>query len=215
MNKMKSAILSLLCICLAATSLTSCLSSDDNGTVYTPPTKEQKDLAMVVTAGTYEGKVYYVPVKNALKTDSAAVNWSVTDSTMTMQNFPIKALQAYVTDADTRTLIQNAPQQPITFNMSLYDVYTPSSSASGSYYQFWFLPKYTDYKYYTSFDADGQRHVVMITFGTSFVYGNQGYYALLAYQDKKVAANLIISKIEIDGKSYDVQDALGLKGTKQ
>lgn len=79
MNKLKTAFLSLLCIALAATSLTSCLSTDDNGTGYTPPTKEQKQDAMLVTAGTYEGKIY-IPNKTAEKPDSADINWNVIDS---------------------------------------------------------------------------------------------------------------------------------------
>lgn len=184
MNKLKTAFLSLLCIALAATSLTSCLSTDDNGPSYTPPTKEQKQEAMLVTAGTYEGKIY-IPNKTAEKPDSADINWNVIDSTATIQNFPISALKAFVTDADTRTLIEKAPVKPIVFNMSLYDVYKPSASASGNYYQFWFLPKYTDFKYSTSFENEGQNHRVMITFGTTYIYGNVGYYSLLAFQNKR------------------------------
>ena len=214
MNKLKTAFLSLLCIALAATSLTSCLSTDDNGTGYTPPTKEQKQDAMLVTAGTDEGKIY-IPNKTAEKPDSADINWNVIDSTATIQNFPISALKAFVTDADTRTLIEKAPVKPIVFYMSLYDVYKPSASASGNYYQFWFLPKYTDFKYSTTFENEGQNHRVMITFGTTYIYGNVGYYSLLAFQNKKVAANVIIRNMEIDGKTYDVQSALGLKGAKK
>ena len=55
----------------------------------------------------------------------------------------------------------------------------------------------------------------MITFGTTYIYGSVGYYSLLAYQNKKVAANVIIKNMEIDGKTYDVQSALGLKGAKK
>lgn len=214
MNKLKTAFLSLLCIALAATSLTSCLSTDDNGTGYTPPSKEQKQEAMMVTAGTYEGKVY-IPNRNAEKPDSADISWNVIDSTATIQNFPLSALKLFVTDANNRSIMEKAPTQTIVFNMSLYDVYKPSASASGNYYQFWFLPKYTDYKYNTSFAVDGQNHSVTVTFGTAYVYGNQGYYSLLAFQNKKVAANIIISRMEIDGIPYEVQSALGMKGSKK
>ena len=212
MNKLKTAFLSLLCIALAATSLTSCLSTDDNGTGYTPPTKEQKQEAMLVTAGTYEGKIY-IPNRTAEKPDSADINWNVIDSTATIQNFPISALKAFVTDADTRTVIEKAPVKPIIFNMSLNNVYQPSASTSGNYYQFWFLPKYTNYQYRTSFETDGQNHTVMITFKTP--YESVGYYPLLAFQNKNVVANIIIKNMEIDGRTYDVQNALGLKGAKK
>lgn len=221
MDKMKHTILALLCLCLAASSLTSCLNSDGDNATYTPPTKEQRLNAMYETLGSYTGKVYYMPSMNAEKADSVDVNWMVRDSTLTISNFPLKIMAGYITDADAQKVLQNAPGVPVEYNLSLYDL-TSGAASAGTYYQFYFLPKTaetntssTEFKHYTSFEVDGQKHSAMITFAWYVVSSGRQYFSLFAYQDKKVAANIIIKAFQLDGKSYELNQAYGMKGNKQ
>ena len=214
MNRLKHLFLALLCIGMAATSLTSCLSNDDNGNGYTPPTTLQKDMAIAATAGTYDGKIAYMPSRSALAADTAKVSYSVSDSTLVMGNFPLKVFNSYVTDENVRTLLTNAPLQSLTFNLHLYAVYNGSQSA-GNYYQFELQPKYNDYKCYTSFMDGDTKHTVTISFWSYMSVSGQAYYSLLAFQDSNMAANIIVEKVEIDGKSYEVHDIYLLKGKKK
>ncbi|MGM9703645.1 MAG: DUF4840 domain-containing protein [Prevotella sp.] len=87
---------------MAAMSFTSCNSDTDNS--YQGLTEAEVQQCFLATRGLYNGKVVYLAENKANvndKTDTLSVNWEIsTDSTMTIYNFPVKALAEKITYND-------------------------------------------------------------------------------------------------------------------
>lgn len=115
---------------MAAMSFTSCNSDTDNS--YQGLTEAEIQQCFLATRGLYNGKVVFLAENKANvndKHDTLSVNWEITtDSTMTIYNFPVKALsekikyndelKAAIAKLNPRTLkcaIQYASITPIQF----------------------------------------------------------------------------------------------------
>jgi len=115
MKKQKQFITLLLMLCMAMVSFTSCNDDDDNNKALTA---EEVQACFNTVKGSYNGKLVY---KNASTTNSSDVtdtldcSWSITtDSTLTINNFPVKLLANNVTDSTLKAAIQQLPAQSIT-----------------------------------------------------------------------------------------------------
>lgn len=84
---------------MAALSFTSCNSDSDNS--YKGLTEAEIQQCFLATRGLYNGKVVFLAENKANvndKMDTLNVNWEITtDSTMTISNFPVKALAEKIT----------------------------------------------------------------------------------------------------------------------
>ena len=84
---------------MAALSFTSCNSDSDNS--YQGLTEAEVQQCFLATRGLYNGKVVFLAENKANvndKMDTLNVNWEITtDSTMTISNFPVKALAEKIT----------------------------------------------------------------------------------------------------------------------
>ena len=84
---------------MAALSFTSCNSDTDNP--YQGLTEAEIQQCFLATRGLYNGKVVFLAENKANvndKKDTLNVNWEITtDSTMTIDNFPVKALAEKIT----------------------------------------------------------------------------------------------------------------------
>ena len=84
---------------MAALSFTSCNSDSDNS--YQGLTEAEIQQCFLATRGLYNGKVVFLAENKANvndKKDTLNVNWEITtDSTMTISNFPVKALAEKIT----------------------------------------------------------------------------------------------------------------------
>ena len=84
---------------MAALSFTSCNSDSDNS--YQGLTEAEIQQCFLATRGLYNGKVVFLAENKANvndKKDTLNVNWEITtDSTMTIYNFPVKALAEKIT----------------------------------------------------------------------------------------------------------------------
>ena len=139
----KTSILTLLLCMIAALTMTSCLSDDDDNKGLT---KEEQHTAYLSVAGEHSGQlVYYDSIftNKPAKVDSVAtsVNFD-TDSTVTIYNFHVNSVAHFVSDATAKECLENAPAQilkcytifyglsPVTFNI-LPQKLTFSTTADG------------------------------------------------------------------------------------
>ena len=140
----KTSILTLLLSMLAALTMTSCLSDDDDDSGLT---REEQHTAYLSVAGEHSGQlVYYDTIftSKPSKVDSvvAKVNFD-TDSTVTVYNFRVNSIAHFVQDATAKACLENAPAQilkcytlfyglsPVTFHI-LPQKLTFSTTADGT-----------------------------------------------------------------------------------
>ena len=91
---MKSKILMLLCLICTVFATTSCLNDNNDRPSYVPLTPEQKHALCIETNGTYQGYYYFLKEGEKNKADSAQITFTVNDSTLIMNNYPVKSLGA-------------------------------------------------------------------------------------------------------------------------
>ena len=112
------------CLTLGATSLTSCLGSNEDNQVKI--TKEEVQLAFAKVKGMHTGKLIYpqrVVTSASDRTDTLDISWSLTtDSTMVIHNFPVKALAENVPNTELQKLLLTAPDQDLKCNIGFYSV---------------------------------------------------------------------------------------------
>ena len=106
---MKSKILMLLCLICTVFATTSCLNDNNDRPSYVPLTPEQKHALCIETNGTYQGYYYFLKEGEKNKADSAQITFTVNDSTLIMNNYPVKSLGAYIQDTNAKSIIANAP----------------------------------------------------------------------------------------------------------
>ena len=102
---MKSKILMLLCLICTVFATTSCLNDNNDRPSYVPLTPEQKHALCIETSGTYQGYYYFLKEGENNKADSAQITFTVNDSTLIMNNYPVKSLSAYIQDANAKSII--------------------------------------------------------------------------------------------------------------
>lgn len=148
----KTSILTLLLCMIAALTMTSCLSDDDDDSGLT---REEQHSAYLSVAGEHNGQlVYYDSIftTKPAKVDSvdAMVNFE-TDSTVTVYNFRVNSIAHFVQDATAKTCLENAPVQILKCNTIFYGL---------SPVTFHILPQ----KLTFSTTADGKPHTITLVF---------------------------------------------------
>ena len=112
-------LLSVLAMGLAAFAFTSCLNSNnDGGSSYTPLTAQEKTYCYTMTSGSHTGGIIYNSDehKTAINdyTDtlftSCNIHTNITrkDTTMTIQNFPVKILARYIPESSETNELKTA-----------------------------------------------------------------------------------------------------------
>ena len=148
----KTSILTLLLCMIAALTMTSCLSDDDDDSGLT---REEQHTAYLSVAGEHSGQlVYYDSIftSKPSKVDSVAarVNFD-TDSTVTVYNFRVNSIAHFVQDATAKACLENAPAQILKCNTIFYGL---------SPVTFHILPQ----KLTFSTTADGKPHTITLVF---------------------------------------------------
>lgn len=108
---------------IAALTMTSCLSDDDDNNGLT---REEQHTAYLSVAGEHSGQlVYYDSIftSKPSKVDSVAakVNFD-TDSTVTVYNFRVNSIAHFVQDATAKACLENAPAQILKCYTYFYDL---------------------------------------------------------------------------------------------
>lgn len=107
-------LLSLALAAMAAFSLVSCNDDDDS---YTPLTPTEKTQCYQTVRGNYAGKLVYTTgqtTNGKAVADTIDAAWSINnDSTLTIKQFPSRLLAIYVSNADMKKAIEEAPAQDI------------------------------------------------------------------------------------------------------
>lgn len=222
MKKLKSNILTLVCALCAAVTFTSCLNDNGNENSYVPPTAAEKALACAETSGMYEGRIYFQNSTTSKK-DSLQFNYTVSDSTVVFNAFPVKFLSNYISDTNNKAVIAGAPDATIKCKNLLYSITKPSNASVGNYYTFTFYPDYTSLKYSYTFNTEttdgagvttNKKHEVTIQFLAYVSLSGYYYSAASAYYDKRMQANFCIQQVTVDGSIYSLNNAFGLIGKK-
>lgn len=108
----KTSILTLLLCMIAALTMTSCLSDDDDDKGLT---KEEQHAAYLSVAGQHMGQlVYYDSIftSKPAKVDSVAAMVDFeNDSIATVYNFKVNSISHFVQDATAKACLENAPTQ--------------------------------------------------------------------------------------------------------
>lgn len=141
---------------IAALTMTSCLSDDDDNNGLT---REEQHTAYLSVAGEHSGQlVYYDSIftSKPSKVDSvvAKVNFD-TDSTMTVYNFRVNSIAHFVSDATAKECLENAPTQTLKCYTYFYDL---------SPVTFHIQPQ----KLTFSTSADGKPHTITLAFYTGY-----------------------------------------------
>ena len=90
--------------CIAALSLTSCLSSDDDEN--TGLSKAQRDQCFAAVRGSYTGKLLYQNRDAQHPVDTVDVSWSIgADTMLVLRPFPAKAVAEQINDTELRTAL--------------------------------------------------------------------------------------------------------------
>lgn len=233
MNALKTTFLTIFCAIFAVGTLSSCLGDGDSNQ-YTGPTQEEKHQACLEVSGTYTGYLHFQDPSTLgdQKEDSVDVRWSVLDSTLVMDNFPVSVLSKYIYNASVKSTVAQAPTLTLMGKFPLAEAYTVQGT-SNKYYQFYILPfadkemKCTFSFTSTETDATGtpveKNNTATITFSTYMTYMNTPLYAVAAYQTvtgkdnvakKQLKYNLLISEMAVNGVTYTINTAFGVVGTK-
>lgn len=211
---MKSKILMLLCLICTVFATTSCLNDNNDRPSYVPLTPDQKHALCIETNGTYQGYYYFLKEGEKNKADSAQITFTVNDSTLIMNNYPVKSLGAYIQDANAKSIIANAPAASLKFAFNGYEITNGATASAGNHYSIWMIPGDSNLKFTTSYTAEDKTHTIVIQFASVMQYYNSLYYAMAGYQNRKLQANVIVKEVAIDGNAYSIQTAFGLHANK-
>ena len=191
----KITILSLLAVCFAAISFTSCMNSDDNG--YSALTAEQQKTYQtnMALAGTFNDMVLLfehkndADVKNQVDSVETYCDFSMYgDSTLRVSNFPIAQLAEHISDKDLKEAI--AKVEPRTVNLKY--VVLPNSNQTTAYLYACPQPITLNLTY----GSEAKSHEVKLIFSYD-VYNGVGY---CAWSSKKLGLPFYLYAIFVDGK---------------
>jgi len=133
----KTTLLSVLAVCFAALSFTSCLNSDNDSSISSLSKEQQDNYQAAMALGSYDGMKLIYEKKNAddvkNQTDSVDTYCNVSiykDSTLTIANFPIAALAEHITNKDlSEAISQENPR-----NIKCKYVVLPTSTSTAAYF---------------------------------------------------------------------------------
>lgn len=177
---------------MAAMSFTSCNSDSDNS--YQGLTEAEIQQCFYTTRGAYSGKIVYRAENKANikdKTDTLDISWNImTDSTMTIHNFPVSTLAESITNNDDlKSAIAQLP--PRTLDCAISYVYvTPI--------QFLIGPNNIDYE----LEYGGSTHKVQFR----FFWNNYSFGQYVASADHPMEMQIWAAALYVDGNqtSYGI-----------
>lgn len=237
MKRFLGNILLAICFCMSVISFSSCLGDDGNDSSQKVLTHSEKALYVQAVSGSYTGKLYYYPDYNyensssSYKADSVSMSWNASvmaDTLGTCYSFsyPVSVIGKYsvlISDATTREILKAAaPQKFVSILVPIY--------YSDSYYTFYMLPN-IDGKAATSSSSalqqlsytvtyNGSDHNVILYFAnyfgsTSSYYSSQ--YPVVVYlpSTHQFVGTILLSKVVVDGKSFDLLATQTISATKQ
>ena len=232
MKTLKSKLMALACAVFAIASLASCLNTSDSGSSYNAPSQTEKNQACALMTGSYAGKTYYYKGLSESKIDSATINFSITDTTLVIRNFPVSGLANYISNTSAKEIVAQAGT---TIFRGMLHMYSASSltSGSGNYYEFSMVPQYNvasssaGYVYTTSVtfdatttDAMGNEqtasHTLDINYSVSSYTSNGYIYSIAGFNSatKRFQGNVTITSAKLDGVEYSMPVAFGYYGIK-
>lgn len=193
----KITILSLLAVCFAAISFTSCMNSDDNG--YSALTAEQQKTyqTKLAMAGTFNDMVILfehkndADVKNQVDSVESYCDFSMYgDSTLRISNFPIAQLAEHISDKDLKEAIAKVEPRTVSFK---YIVLPNSNQTTAVFYHPYPQGVKLNLTYGTG--ADAKSHEVILYFSYDTRYA--GY---CAWETKQLYIPFYFTYIYVDGK---------------
>lgn len=195
--------LSLALLAAASLGLTSC--NDDNDSSYTPLTPAEKTQCFMTVRGEYTGKLIYTTGatnNGQVVSDTIDAAWSIqNDSTLTIKKFPARLLAVYITNADLKKALEEAPDQ---------DLVCRTSYAQTSPVAMYLNPVTPAY----NLTYGGATHKVQVPF---YVNSTQSW-AKYNSDKKRMTIQIVEGLVFVDSKkSDDLQTSSGffLYGTKQ
>ena len=188
----KFTLIAILGCIMAAVSFTSCNSDSDSS--YKSLTPAEVQQCFLATQGYHNGKMIYAAENKANikdKNDTVQVSWAITtDSTMTIYNFPSKAVAEAITgNDDLKQAIANHPNQTISCAIG-YVYLTPI--------QFLIGPKNLTY----TVEYGGSSHKVELV----FFWNNYSFGQFAASSKNPMQMRILAAQMKVDGNvtSYGI-----------
>ena len=145
--------------------------------------------------------------------DSVKVNWNVraNDSTLTIQNFPMKVFVENIVDKNMREALQNDSIHSIPSRVVLYRPWGTTGTLQNAYFNF--IPKgSSDFTVEIPLEIDGVEKKVSFIFNS--VYMNSTY-SVGAFNTNEMAFNMILKQLKIEGeRTYDANTLVVIYGKK-
>ena len=119
MKKLKT----MLAFCAALTMMLVSLTSCNEDSSYRQLTPEEVQTAYYTVRGIHFGKMAFLKNKGIYitETDTVDITWSIdTDSTMTIQNFPLHTISEWITDAELKEEILKQPEQTVRCKIAFF-----------------------------------------------------------------------------------------------
>lgn len=196
-------------------SLASCNSNDDSSPyVFVPLTQAEKTQQINQMQGDYVGYIHYnYSYLYYAYMDSVKVNWNVraNDSTLTIQNFPMKVFVENIVDKNMREALQNDSIHSIPSRVVLYRPWGTTGTLQNAYFNF--IPKGSnDFTVEIPLEIDGVEKKVSFIFNS--VYMNSTY-SVGAFNTNEMAFNMILKQLKIEGeRTYDANTLVVIYGKK-
>ena len=186
----KFTLIAILGCIMAAVSFTSCNSDSDSS--YQSLTPAEVQQCFLATQGYHNGKMFPTYYSNPTqKNDTVQVSWAITtDSTMTIYNFPSKAVAEAISGNDElKNAIANHPSQAITCAIG-YVYATPI--------QFLIGPKNVTY----NVEYGGSSHKVELL----FYWNNYSFGQYVASSKYPMQMQIFAAQMKVDGNqtSYGI-----------
>ena len=189
----KFTLFSVISCIVAALAFTSCNS--DTSDSYQGLTKEQIQACFLATQGTHTGNMVYAAENKANikdQTDTIQVGWTInTDSTMTIYNFPAKAIAEQIKyNDDLKAALAEQPNRNISCSI-YYCVASPI--------QFLIVPHNVTYE---NVEYAGQSHKVEVV----FYWNNYSFGQYVPTANKPMEMQIFAAKLLVDGNetSYGI-----------
>ncbi len=214
MKLSRNGLLAILCMAVSL-GLTSCFGDDDDDkeTIH-QLTKEERAAQVREMAGNYQGWIYYGD-DQTLKTDSAAIFWTVTapDSTLALNSLPVGIFKQGINDKAIREIFDTPDVVSVRAELQPY----VNTSKTPGFYTYWALPK-NDVVEFDIFKEDATHHV-KVNFAYQMdayvnTYSTSTFYSVGEYLEGKMLAYLLIKSVVVDGREFTTGRADYFFGSK-
>lgn len=190
----KITVLSILAVCFAAITFTSCNTGDDNGYSYLTPQQQKTYQTNMALAGPFNDMVILfdhkndADVKNQVDSVDTYCEFSMLgDSILHVSNFPIAQMAEHISDKDLKEAIAKVEPRSVNFKYMVL----PNSDQTTAYFYACPDPIILNLTYGT----DAKSHEVKLIF--SYNAYNLGY---CTWSSKKLGSLFYLYTIYVDGK---------------